>query len=1084
MTTWRDDTIGDAFDESSRVSTPNPYGRDSDTSADDCVEDVITEDDGATIGDDEEDDHFADHCRDLFPAAQRLPGAAASPAVLGVKPPAHGLLAKGKEGLRKVSDKLKDKQEKETKEAADTYTEQLQAYLRIRPQLEAEGGSPYLEVQDKKSVLMRPPAESRLHMPKPSQLYSFNRVFGPNTAQNNFFDETTKPLVEKLLHGENGLLFAYGVSNSGKTYTIQGGDCTKIEDRGLLPRSVDVVFNSIKGMESTANLKCQGLADVVLTDEDDGIDLQSLPFEPEARLSDSVKVDRNFSYAVFVSYVEVYNDKIFDLLDSVLPSTRPKVASATPRVSAMPRASAMPRTMSMVGLSGHINSSMSLAALANGGGGVLKRRALVLKNDPEGNGKYICGAHEIRVRTRDEALAVFRCGQGARQVFGTMANRESSRSHGIFTIKVVRVHNGAPEDPDSAQVSRLAIVDLAGSERARNAATTGDRLKEAGNINKSLMVLGQCLEVLRANQQRMAAPSPPGTRKKLAIVPFRHAKLTEIFQNFFVGDGHAVMMIHVNPYDTGFDENSHVMRFSAIAREIQTTATHKTTIPTLKRQISSHLSAFRSAMGGGQKIKVMVPVVRKPSELPAPAAPSPPTTVAPPVIPVRGSSARAASGRPSARAAAAAVSASSRPSRVHARPAPPPPKAPAPPPVPEVIKMVEEELEVVEEDAEDDDDDEQDLLVDYLFEQLRELKTQLFESEMRNAQLEVDIREEVSRDLQDTIKRIHADYEKRFQAAAAAAELKADMKLDIVQRTMGDSADTSYDDSFDSATDGDFTMDSLTDPFLGAPIRKETNGSTSEREVEEEISLLFNGPRNMNGSIDGDATESDSEENEQSESGTDDASDEEMDVDEDSEEEEPIEPRHITPADSTRTTTNPRATTPSAAQDVDRSGEVDSDDEELDSDDEEGTIEGDSMVSQSTSADSEDAEDVEVSGDGYDDDDESEDGSDEDFDGSFTSSASVESEPAPRRASNRRSPQKQASKASAKLTPLRESKRQVKARTPYNEDEDLVKLVKHTTTPAPAKKKRTLGKRMVTEDEMEAREPRGGAEVRRMVRGM
>lgn len=415
----------------------------------------------------------------------------------------------------------------------------------------------------------------------------------------------------------------------------------------------------------------------------------------------------------------------------------------------------MPRTMSTIGLSSHVGSTMSLAALANGGGGILKRRALVLKNDPEGNGKYICGAHDIRVRNREEALAVFRCGQRARQVFGTMANRESSRSHGIFTVKVVRVHNGAPEDPDSAQVSRLAIVDLAGSERARTTATTGDRLKEAGNINKSLMVLGQCLEVLRANQQRMAT-NVPGVKKKLAIVPFRHSKLTEIFQNFFVGDGRAVMMIHVNPYDTGFDENSHVMRFSAIAREIQTTAMHKTTIPTLKRQISSHLSAFRTAMGGGQKIKVMVPVVTQPRASAAPMAP-------PPTIPSRTSSARV---------------------RIPTRPAPPPPTAapsarptrshvPSPLQVeevlePEEIKMVEEELEVVEEDAEDESDDEQDMLVDYLFEQLRDIKTQLFESEMRNAQLEVDIREEVSRDLQDTIKRIHADYEKRLQAAVGS----------------------------------------------------------------------------------------------------------------------------------------------------------------------------------------------------------------------------------------------------------------------------------------------------------------------------
>lgn len=131
---------------------------------------------------------------------------------------------------------------------------------------------------------------------------------------------------------------------------------------------------------------------------------------------------------------------------------------------------------------------MSLAAMANGGAGVLKRQALTLKNDSDGNGKYISGLKELRVRTRDEALAIFRAGQRARQVFGTLANRESSRSHGIFTIKVVRIHNGDPTHPDSAQVSRLSIVDLAGSERTKNTGTTGDRLKEAGNINKSLMV--------------------------------------------------------------------------------------------------------------------------------------------------------------------------------------------------------------------------------------------------------------------------------------------------------------------------------------------------------------------------------------------------------------------------------------------------------------------------------------------------------------------------------------------------------------------------------------------------------------------
>jgi kinesin family protein 20 len=99
-----------------------------------------------------------------------------------------------------------------------------------------------------------------------------------------------------------------------------------------------------------------------------------------------------------------------------------------------------------------------------------------------------------------------RKGQINRRVFGTLLNRVSSRSHGIFTIKIVRV----PVNPTShgnamdlhAASSRLCIVDLAGSERTRNTQTTGERLKEAGNINKSLMVLGQCLEVIRQNQRR------------------------------------------------------------------------------------------------------------------------------------------------------------------------------------------------------------------------------------------------------------------------------------------------------------------------------------------------------------------------------------------------------------------------------------------------------------------------------------------------------------------------------------------------------------------------------------------------------
>lgn len=125
------------------------------------------------------------------------------------------------------------------------------------------------------------------------------------------------------------------------------------------------------------------------------------------------------------------------------------------------------------------------------------------------------------------------------------------------------------------------------------------------------------------------------------------------------------MVVNVNPYDTGFDENSHVMRFSAIAREVQTTASNKVNFGggLLRRQISTQFSALKHAVSGPMKVKVVVPVLPKEEK------------------------AKTDTLRES-----------------------------------DEFVMVEEELEVVEEDAEEESEDERDALVDHLFEQLKELK--------------------------------------------------------------------------------------------------------------------------------------------------------------------------------------------------------------------------------------------------------------------------------------------------------------------------------------------------------------------------
>ena len=124
-----------------------------------------------------------------------------------------------------------------------------------------------------------------------------------------------------------------------------------------------------------------------------------------------------------------------------------------------------------------------------------------------------------------------------------------------FVVKTLpgKLDTTSPQDPASLQVSRLTLVDLAGSERTKHTHTTGDRLKEAGNINKSLMVLGQCMEVMRSNQRKLAASlsqvaskdnriDTRDIKRNLAIVPFRHSKLTEALMDYFVGDGRTVIL--------------------------------------------------------------------------------------------------------------------------------------------------------------------------------------------------------------------------------------------------------------------------------------------------------------------------------------------------------------------------------------------------------------------------------------------------------------------------------------------------------------------------------------------------------------
>ncbi|XP_028324304.1 kinesin-like protein KIF20B isoform X2 [Gouania willdenowi] len=140
----------------------------------------------------------------------------------------------------------------------------------------------------------------------------------------------------------------------------------------------------------------------------------------------------------------------------------------------------------------------------------------------------------------------------------TRLNQLSSRSHSIFSIRILRIEDVAGT-PRVHAVSELCLCDLAGSERCAKTQNKGDRLKEAGNINTSLLILGKVINALRHNQQT----------KLLQHVPFRESKLTHYLQSFFCGRGAAAcMIVNINQCASMYDETLNVLKFSALAQKV------------------------------------------------------------------------------------------------------------------------------------------------------------------------------------------------------------------------------------------------------------------------------------------------------------------------------------------------------------------------------------------------------------------------------------------------------------------------------------------------------------------------------------
>ncbi|KAF9115712.1 Kinesin-like protein kif15 [Mortierella sp. AM989] len=277
-----------------------------------------------------------------------------------------------------------------------------------------------------------------------------------------------KTIVEQCVKGYNGTIFAYGQTGSGKTYTMQGpSTMTNVgnhAERGIIPRCLEYLFDLIA---------------------------------QEEQIISSVK------YLCKASYIEIYNEMIYDLLD---------------------------------------NSTTARATRED-----IKR------------GVYVDGVTEESIHNPEDAYKLFEQGAANRHISATAMNRESSRSHTVLTLTIQSMT--LVDGINHIRESRFNLVDLAGSERQKQANTEGMRLKEAGNINRSLLCLGSVINAL--------GEIASGHSRH---VHYRDSRLTFLLKDSLGGNSNTFIVANVSPSALCHQESLSTLRFAQRAKMIRNKA--------------------------------------------------------------------------------------------------------------------------------------------------------------------------------------------------------------------------------------------------------------------------------------------------------------------------------------------------------------------------------------------------------------------------------------------------------------------------------------------------------------------------------
>ncbi|XP_041126303.1 kinesin-like protein KIF1A isoform X20 [Polyodon spathula] len=316
--------------------------------------------------------------------------------------------------------------------------------------------------------------------PKENKSFNFDYSYWSHTSpadinyasQQQVYRDIGEEMLQHAFEGYNVCIFAYGQTGAGKSYTMMGRQ--EKDQLGIIP------------------LMCEDLF---------------------SRINDS-NIDNSLSYSVEVSYMEIYCERVRDLLN-------PK----------------------------------------NKGNLRVREHPLM--------GPYVEDLSKLAVTSYNDIQDLMDSGNKARTVAATNMNETSSRSHAVFNIIFTQKTQDAESDNTSEKVSKISLVDLAGSERADSTGAKGTRLKEGANINKSLTTLGKVISALAED-----SGSNKNKKKKKAenFVPYRDSVLTWLLRENLGGNSRTAMVAALSPADINYDETLSTLRYADRAKQIRCNA--------------------------------------------------------------------------------------------------------------------------------------------------------------------------------------------------------------------------------------------------------------------------------------------------------------------------------------------------------------------------------------------------------------------------------------------------------------------------------------------------------------------------------